>query len=107
MDTNELIIFSVIGLVIPIVYAKLIKSSTATRSDNYILIILTSILGGSYSYFNDGDVALAAFPFLAMIISLIAFLVPSWSAAKTFKKTLTVMMGLIIFVVIGKIFIIW
>ncbi len=100
MDTNELIIFSVTGIVIPIVYAKLIKSST----DTYTMIIISSILGGIYSYINSGDISGAGFPFLAMIISLIAFLVPSWSVAKTFEKTLTVMIGLIIIAFIGRAF---
>ena len=99
MHTNEIILFTVTGLIIPIVYAKLIKSS----SDTYTVLIITSILGGLFSYFNSGDIAGAAFPFLAMIISLIAFLVPSWSAAKTFEKTLTVMMVLIIIALIAKV----
>ena len=98
MYTNEIILSIVTGLIIPIVYAKLIKSS----SDTYTVLIITSILGGLFSYFNSGDISGAAFPFLAMIISLIAFLVPSWSAAKTFEKTLTVMMVLIIIALISE-----
>tara|TARA_B100001250_G_scaffold395585_1_gene400661 strand:+ start:1029 stop:1325 length:297 start_codon:yes stop_codon:yes gene_type:complete len=86
-------------LIIPLLYVKLTKSDDT----NYFLIIALAVLGGAWSLNSSGDpVGGALFPFLPMIISLVALLNKNWTIGKTLEKSLKVMIVLVIIVWLGE-----
>ena len=93
---EELILTIIFGLVIPVVFAKLVKAD----SDTYT-IIFVAFFGCGFATFSMGNGFVGgAFTFIALLISLIAFIIPSWSVKKIFYKSIV---GILIFAVFGAI----
>ena len=85
-------------LIIPLLYVKLTKSDDT----NYFLIIVLAVLGGAASFHQSGDaVGGALFPFIPMVISLVALLNKNWTISRTLERSLKVMIVLVIIGWIG------
>ena len=95
---NEILLFSIsLGIILPFIFIKLTKS----HKDNYGLVLVTAIVGGTATYLMGNDVVGLAYPFLAIIFSVLSFLKKSWTVSNTFKLSLKILIGFCILGALG------
>tara|TARA_B100000780_G_scaffold84222_1_gene57628 strand:- start:115 stop:414 length:300 start_codon:yes stop_codon:yes gene_type:complete len=94
----EILIFSIsLGIILPFLFIKLTKSN----KENYGLVLATAIVGGTATYSMGNDIVGLAFPFFAIIFSVLSFLKKSWTVSNTFKLSLKILMGFCILGALG------